>query len=411
MCDVLNAERLVLGHEARQSRWIWLLAFLGLALRLYGLGDESYWLDEITTAERVFESIHQLLFGWDSETQGPLYYLFIKAWGLMFGTDEWTLRIWSVIWGTLTIPAVYHLGRHLFTSTGAVLASLFLAVHPYAIAYSQEARPYALFLLLATISYYLVLKLLHQHRWSTAWLYLLTTGAAFYTHAFGIFLIFSHVLMYFWFRRDRKFRGSVRYPRPYVYTLLLLFLLCLPELLQNLLAAVGKLTRETNASWLPVPKLSWLVTLPAEYFMDRRIGFIILPLAVLLCVFRAFSEPQLRLGFKWMILMAVSFWFLPWILSVSVTPILITRYTLPGLLIVIFLMSTASASLQALPRQLFVVALLALTVSPLWNYYTKLDKDPWRQTADYLSVRMKPGDKVVALPGFTGVTCKHYLVE
>ncbi|MCL4305570.1 glycosyltransferase family 39 protein [bacterium] len=401
----------MLRADAQRSRWIWLIALLGFALRIYGLGDESFWLDEVTTANRVYEPLGQLLFGWDSETQGPLYYVFIKGWGLLFGNGEWTLRIWSVIFGTLTIPAVYYLGRHLFSGTGAMLAALFTAVHPFAIHYSQEARPYALFLLLATVSFYLVMKLLRQFRWPIAWSYLLITSAAFYTHAFGAFLILSHVLMFLWFRRADRFRGAARYPRPFVYTLLLLSLFCLPELAQNVLAAVSKLNGTSPAGWIPKPTVWDLFKLPAEYFMDARVGYVILPIVFLLAAFRALSEPQLRFGIQWLVLMAISFWVLPWLISVTVTPLFVLRYASPGLLIILCLMATASASLQALPRRMFVVALLILTMSPLLNYYTKVDKDPWRQTAEHLSARVKPGDVVLTYPGFTTAACLFYLPE
>lgn len=399
----------MLRSESEQTRWVWLIVLTGLALRLYGLASESLWLDEVITAQRVYEQLGQLLFGWDSETQGPLYYVWVKCWGLMFGTDEWTLRIWSVIWGTLTIWYTYLLGRQLFTRTGALLAALFIAVHPFAIHYSQEARPYALFVLLSVASYHYLLKLMRQHMWSGASLYILATAGAFYTHAFGVFLVMSHVCMFWWFRHESRFHGAKRYPKPYLQTLLVLLLVCAPELIQNALAALAKVEGTSPAGWIPVPGLRTLFKVPAEYFMNMTIGFIVIPLVSIFALFRVATEPQLRMGFQWLVIVGISFWLTPWLVSLVITPIYVDRYTAPGLLVIIYLMSSASASLQPLPRTLFVLLILGLTVSPLWDYYTKVDKDPWRQTVEYLTERVKPDDIIVAYPHFANGPIKHYL--
>lgn len=395
--------------EAEQSRWIWLIVLSGLALRLLGLASENLWLDEVITADRVYEPVRQILFGWDSETQGPLYYIWVKAWGLMFGADEWMLRIWSVVWGTLAIWYTYQLGRQLFTSTGALLAALFMAVHPFAIHYSQEARPYALFLCLAAASYYYLLKLMRQHSWVTAAPYLAATTAAFYTHAYGVFLIFSHLLLYWRFRNESHYQGARRYPMPYLRTLIVLAVLCLPEVTQNIFAMLDKIAGDSPAGWIPVPGLKELFKLPLEYFMSFTVGFIVLPVVTLLALFRVATEPQLRLGFEWMVIVGVCFWLLPWIVSLTVAPIFIARYTIPALLVIIFLMSSSAATLQAIPRVLFVLLILGLTVSPLWDYYTKVDKEPWRETAQFLEERVKPGDVILAYPLYTHDALRHYL--
>lgn len=399
----------MLRSEAEDSRWLWLILLLGSALRLFGLGQESLWLDEVITADRVHELLREILFGWDSETQGPLYYLWIKGWGLLFGTGEWTLRIWSVVFGTLTIAYVYALGRQLFSGTGALLAALFICVHPMAVHYSQEARPYALFLLLVAASYYYLLLLMRQHRWPLAITYILVTTAAFYTHAFGVFLLLSQLIMLRWFKYESRFRGGLRFKRPYLYTLMWLTILCLPEVIQNVMAAVDKVGGKSPASWIPVPTWNVLFKVPAEYFMDIRIGFVVLTVVGFLAIVRAVSEPQLRAGFKWLMIVGVCFWFVPWLISIFVSPVYVTRYTIPGLLVVIFLMSTAAASLQVWPRRLFVTFLVLATAFPLWHYFTKIDKDPWRQTAEYLEARVKQNDQVVCFPFFAQEALGHYL--
>jgi mannosyltransferase len=367
-------------------------------------------MDEVMTAFRVHVSNSQLLLGWDARTQGPLYYLWTKAWGLLFGTSEFSLRFWSVIWGTLTIQLVYVLTRQLFSGTGSILAALFFAVHPYAIYYSQEARPYALFLFLCVASYILLFSLMKQHRWPLALGFVLVTAAAFYTHVYGVFLILSLLIIYYMFRGSGKYRGAGRYPRPYLFTFFLIFLLCAPEAIQHVITLADKMAGPTEAAWMTTPSVMDVLKTPAKYFMNVRVGAIVLALVSILAILRFYSETRLRPAFKFLLILGISFWLIPWLISITVSPIFELRYTIPGLLIVICLMATASASLQALPRQLFVVVILGLTVYPLWNYYTKVDKDPWRQTGEYLSARLTSTDVVIPFPPFTDKAIKHYLL-
>jgi len=396
------------GGSARGTQWMWFITLLGLALRLYDLAGESFWLDEIVAVNRVNESIRSILTAGDSSSQGPIFGIWMKWWGTFAGTDEWTLRLWPAIWGTLCIPSVYFLARQLFSVTIGVLAALFMAVHPFAIHYSQDARPYSLFLLCSLVSSYLLIKLLRQHRWPTALAYILATAAAVYVHPFAAFLVLAHVWMYFWFRRERRFHGALRYPRPYVWTFVVLCLVCLPEALQAAQTLFGGL-RPNATDWIEKPTLTWPFVLPADYFMWWKIGGIAMTITVIPAVWRGLSEEQLRLGFRWMIVMGICFWLLPWLIAMTVKPIAVMRYTTPGFTVVILLMAVASTTLQALPRQIYIAALLALTVLPLWGYYTGVDKDPWRQQAEFLSAALTADDRVVAIPSFTSAAAAHYL--
>jgi hypothetical protein len=303
------------------------------------------------------------------------------------------------------------LGKQLFSNAAALLAALFLAVHPSAIHYSQEARPYALFLLFSVLSYSLLISLLRQHRWSVAWGFIFSAAGAFYTHVFGAFLILSHVLIYYLFRTNAKYRGAGRYSRPYFWTAVILALICLPEFAQDALAAWMKIGGGGSATWIPVPSFVALLKLPLKYFLNPWAGLAIVPIVGVLAVVRGMSEPRVRLGIWFLGIIALCFWVLPWLVSLTVTPIFVPRYTITGLLVVVFLMAIAAASLQAIPRQALVILLLGVTCWPLWDYYTKVDKDPWRQTAEYILPRWQDGDVLIAMPQFAQPSAVWYFPD
>src|SRR4051812_36320762 len=117
---------------------------IGLALRIHLLGMKSLWLDEGVSAMIIrlpWSEFKELLL--TREGNMAPYYLLLRAWGA-FGSSEVYLRSFSVIAGTLTIPAIYILGLELYSRSVGIVAALFLALHPFHIRYSQEARGYAL---------------------------------------------------------------------------------------------------------------------------------------------------------------------------------------------------------------------------------------------------------------------------
>ena len=88
-----------------------LLAFL---LRAYRLDVQSYWLDEAWTLYFInlpFDRLWHLL--QTEEPKPPFYYLTTFQWIRLVGRGEFSLRFFSVIFGTLAIPLTYRLGKAL----------------------------------------------------------------------------------------------------------------------------------------------------------------------------------------------------------------------------------------------------------------------------------------------------------
>jgi len=141
---------------ALHERWalIALLAImlLGAVLRLYGLGFQSLSGDELASwSLSEGDTIPQLV---GSYVQPPLYFLILDLTRLIFGDSEWALRLPSAVAGWLSIPAVYLLGKRLYSEREGLMAALFVAVLWSPIYYSQEARPLAVLILLSILTSY-----------------------------------------------------------------------------------------------------------------------------------------------------------------------------------------------------------------------------------------------------------------
>jgi len=170
-----------------------LLLFLcGLALRWYHLGADSFWIDEFATLKTATLSLSGIV----AENVGnksfepPLYFWAIHGLVRMLGPSELVLRFPSAIAGTLTIPVMWLLTRELTGSRRvALLSAAFVTLNPLHLWYSQEARPYALLGLFASLAIYYLARALREGT-RGAWLgFTGSTLLAVFIHLTGLLLL------------------------------------------------------------------------------------------------------------------------------------------------------------------------------------------------------------------------------
>jgi hypothetical protein len=131
---------------------------VGIALRFYNLGRWSFWGDEYITVMRV-QTLDQL-----SLTQRSLS-LILTGWAMeLFGVSEWSARLVPSVFGILTIPVLYLLARRMFNRQVALFASAFLAISPWHLYWSQNARFYTALLLFSMLGLFLFYLGLEENR-------------------------------------------------------------------------------------------------------------------------------------------------------------------------------------------------------------------------------------------------------
>jgi mannosyltransferase len=141
--------------SAQRPHW-WLLAgvvLVGAALRFPTLGEQSFWFDEATTWQIVAHGLGHVLHQVpQTESTPPLYYVLLWCWSRVFGLSEAGLRSLSAVFGTATIVVMWAVGRRVASERVGLVAALVTAANPFLVWYSQEARAYALLLLLSAVS-------------------------------------------------------------------------------------------------------------------------------------------------------------------------------------------------------------------------------------------------------------------
>ncbi len=139
------------------------ILLLAAALRFATLGAQSIWFDEAATWDVVRGSFGHMLDRLpDGESNPPLFYVLEWGWIRLFGDGEAGLRSLAALAGFLTVPVAYAIGRRVggdgdaARRIGLATAAL-VAVNPLLVWFSQEARSYALAVLLSAVALLLFL--------------------------------------------------------------------------------------------------------------------------------------------------------------------------------------------------------------------------------------------------------------
>lgn len=157
------------------QRWGWAvlcaLAALSVGLRFHSLDAQGLWSDELFSVSIITQvgegrpwydyvpkmfpdlRIEDSALTWKAgENSPPLFEALLWLWTRVFGLSDFAVRALSALAGSLA-PIVLFVGLRrplgLWAASGA---ALLLALSPSAVAYAQEARGYALLMLLATCS-------------------------------------------------------------------------------------------------------------------------------------------------------------------------------------------------------------------------------------------------------------------
>ncbi|MBE9064016.1 glycosyltransferase family 39 protein, partial [cf. Phormidesmis sp. LEGE 11477] len=199
-----------------------LILMLAALLRLYRLTAKPLWVDELYTAfYSLGKSLDVIPFGellpaerywaliadpgtpWQAaqavtthSNHPPLFFMLMNGWLQSAGTSVWSLRAFAVGWGLVAVMGVFYLGRRVGGDRIGQIAALLMAVSPYGIYLSQEARHYSLAVAIATFALVNWIALLQGER--TFWRWLSWVGLnvlGLYVHYFYSFGIIAQLLV------------------------------------------------------------------------------------------------------------------------------------------------------------------------------------------------------------------------
>lgn len=199
------------------------ITLTAFGLRLISLGQWSLWIDEalsirdslaLGSSQPILTKFHFL------------YYVVLKPFLMVLGTEEWSARLPSVIAGTISIPVMYFCGKSLFGWRLGLLSAILLAIAPWHIFWSQNARFYAQLLLLYNAALFLGFRAIEEDHWGLAIWSTVLAGLAIVTHPTGAFYL-PIVVAYGLITLRRQLRRNRRSGHKYLVPMVVLPLLYL----------------------------------------------------------------------------------------------------------------------------------------------------------------------------------------
>jgi len=184
----------------RPDGWLFavlLITLYGFILRIYNLGYQSFWYDEgysVNAALCMLERGLPILPSGHFYTAGILNTGLIASSIGLFGASEFSARMPSVLFGTLTIPLAFFFVKSIGDKRLALVTAFLVTFSILEIAWSREARMYQqlqFFYLLSLYSFYEFTQ-----RRSNRYLVLtiLSTICTILSHTFGFSLILIYLI-------------------------------------------------------------------------------------------------------------------------------------------------------------------------------------------------------------------------
>jgi len=175
---------------SRAARAVAGLTVLAAVLRFATLDRQSFWSDEAITVLLTRMDLGRMLdtIG-DTESTPPVYYVVAWVWTRVFGDGEIGLRSLSALAGVATVPVTYAAGRTLLGARAGIAAAALVTVSPPLVWYSQEARSYALAVLLCGLSFWAFARASEEPSGRLLALWAVPSVLAVGTHYFAGFVV------------------------------------------------------------------------------------------------------------------------------------------------------------------------------------------------------------------------------
>lgn len=403
-----------LGSLEKGSAALLMVLLLAAAIRLIGIAARPIWYDEAFAILFAEKGPAAMLYGTLAPSGAgtadihPLgYYTLLWLWMQAFGQSLAAARLLSILAGAATVAMAYFLARELFSEKIALPASIFIALAPFQVHYSQEIRMYsflAFWLMTATFAYWRGSRLGGWGWWS---LFAVSAALAQYAHNLAAVYI---VPLAIWpiFRRDWKNLQAVALAGIGALILYLPWLIHLP----------AQFAKVSNSYWVERPGIEKFFTLLLVYVTNLPLperwlfGALFIALTVTAVgLWQTFKRENRNSAALWLLYLSFAPPALLFIVS-QWTPIYIERALLPsGAIFCIWLVWTLYGT--SLPKGFrnTLIGLLAIgAAAGLWQHitYRGFPYAPYQELDASLRERIEAGDVIIHASKATRLPMAYY---
>jgi uncharacterized membrane protein len=374
-----------------------IIFFLGFSLRFFDISQENIWYDESYTVLNLKQPDLVTMTKTIEKNElynPPLYYVVMYGWTKLFGFSEFALRIFSAIFGSLSLIIIYFLGKELFNRKVGLIAELLFAISPLQISFSQEARSYAFFIFLTLCSFYFFIRYMKEPKKIHGFMYVITTVFSLYTLVLGFFSILLQNLIFFFFYYPEK----QKIMKKWLFSQICILIFLLPGIKWFIFSTYGNL----NEGLL---MFVYRYGLPSFFMYIPTFLFFVIGVTSLLLIFIQYKKkyslfnriiPNPILNKK----MLFIFILLLLIFELIIIPLVwrsffFVRYTI-FLYFILYLFIAVNLSKLKTKHLLFLMIPIILTnIFLISNYYKTPIKTPWNEIALFVDKNSSPDDIIL----------------
>lgn len=400
----------------REVNFLIIILAASLLIRIFRLSQSSIWLDEAHTIWIARLPLNQLIeLVSKYEVHPHLYYVFIHFWIKVFGIGEFALRMPSVIAGVMEVWFVFLIAGELFDVKTGLYAAAFTGFSNFEILYSQEVRMYSFLLLSTAMIAYTFLKAVKTGDKKYWFAYVLASLFGIYTDYRAILIIAGCNLFVLIF--NSKFRDRLKGMFISAGAVFAASIPIIPVFLhQSGPDGGGRIIR------IFYEKINLFIVL--KTFFSFMGGFI-LPLSRIPVMIISALILLLALGGIWLSAMEKKKYslYLPvvflfsYIIFMIYSAFVVRIYSINNLIflspIFIILIISTLVKLGEKNRGILITALalfliVNLYANYLWFFDSVYTKQNFRAAVNYLSMKVKPDDRIVVVPQYQQYPFNYY---
>ena len=413
-----------------------IILMFAFVLRLYQLSKASLWMDELfSVALRAQLPISEVV-DLTQEDHPPLYYAVLHYWLQFMGTSTFAIRLLSVLFGVLSILAIYLVGRRLFGTKVGMYSAVFMAISSMHLNYSRDARMYAMFMCFGFFSLYYFIRMLDGDRSvRTTVGYTLMTTLMVYTHLYALFAVLAQNIyaVTIFPRTDSRNSMSLSEWIPIQILLGILTFPWLWSLVERFIIIEQKGTLGV-ISWISEPTAKSLIDTGLTYsgylINYPYVGHILLTLYLSAVLFALFTycvwlsvldyriegvnnsniseSEHLRRNYLLLLWIAVPI-FVPFVMSYLIAPFYVVRSTVLAFGGVLVLAANGLTKIRNDHIRLALTAVLLLgTFTTTVAYYDVNTEENWQGIGTTIDAHAQTGDMVVLHPDWIDGFLDYY---
>jgi uncharacterized membrane protein len=388
--------------DLSRSYEIWIITVVALILRLINL-NTSLWYDEGYSGHLARLSPSEILsFLLTEDVHMPLYFFLLRLWSVLF-SDDLGLHYFSVLTGTLSVFVLYCFAEKLFNRKIALLAASFLTISTFHIQYSQEIRPYSLFIFLTCVALWVLVTAIQSKKtWNIWWfIYSFSVGLVIYTHTVGVFIFLGISALHLCLI---GIKDRTKLTQWVIFNSIggLLLLPWIPIMIQQ--------TGKAEYAWLPEMSLytifstmQWYIYSPVFKETGTFFHFLWLgPQSLLLFATLFVKDSSTRKKVFGLILFIVVPVSLISIYGYLYFNVFVNRVLGPVIISLVILSALPALEFEKtkLRRPVEILTILALLFSFISTIVYLHDRQgvDWRGTATYIEQQVQPEDAVIIMP-------------